>query len=52
MSLCQYQIMANSTYSWWGAWLSESENVIGPRFGPVGHDPRDVFVDRWRYLEV
>ena len=46
--------MANSTYSWWGAWLSESENVIGPKlwFGPDGQDPRDVFVDRWEYLDV
>ena len=54
MSLCQYQIMANSTYSWWGAWLSESKNVIGPKlwFGPDGQDPRDVFVDRWEYIHV
>ena len=54
MSMCQYQIMANSTYSWWGAWLSNSENVIAPKlwFGPDGQDPRDVYVDRWEYLEV
>ena len=30
MSMCQYQIMANSTYSWWGAWLSNSKDVIAP----------------------
>ena len=54
MSLCQYQIMANSTYSWWGAWLSESKNVIGPKlwFGPDGQDPKDIYVKRWRYLDV
>ena len=54
MSMCQYQIMANSTYSWWGAWLSNSEHVIAPRlwFGPDGQDPRDVYVDRWEYLDV
>ena len=54
MSMCQYQIMANSTYSWWGAWLSNSENVIAPKlwFGPDGQDPRDVYVDRWLYLDV
>ena len=54
MSMCQYQIMANSTYSWWGAWLSNSENVIAPKlwFGPDGQNPRDVYVDRWEYLEV
>ena len=54
MSMCQYQIMANSTYSWWGAWLSNSENVVAPKlwFGPDGKDPRDVYVNRWEYLEV
>ena len=54
MSMCQYQIMANSTYSWWGAWLSNSKDVIAPKlwFGPDGQDPRDVYVDRWLYLDV
>ena len=54
MSMCQYQIMANSTYSWWGAWLSNSENVVAPKlwFGPDGQDPKDIYVDRWRYLDV
>ena len=54
MRMCQYQIMANSTYSWWGAWLSDSKDVIAPRlwFGPDGQDPRDVYVDRWEYLDV
>jgi hypothetical protein len=54
MSMCQYQIMANSTFSWWGAWLSESENVIAPKlwFGPDGEDPTDIYVDRWEYLDV
>ena len=54
MSMCQYQIMANSTYSWWGAWLSNSENVIAPKlwFGPDGQDPKDIYVERWKYLDV
>ena len=54
MSMCDYQILANSTYSWWGAWLSNSKNVIAPKlwFGPDGQDPKDVYVDRWEYLDV
>ncbi|WP_255720162.1 alpha-1,2-fucosyltransferase [Oryzibacter oryziterrae] len=33
MSRCRHHIIANSTFSWWGAWLAQSENqvVIAPR---------------------
>lgn len=38
MSLCQLHITANSSFSWWGAWMSESKCVLAPRqwFGPKG----------------
>tara|TARA_Y100001938_G_scaffold12320_1_gene15431 strand:- start:997 stop:1821 length:825 start_codon:yes stop_codon:yes gene_type:complete len=55
MSLCSDFIIANSTYSWWGAWLSSNKNkkVIAPVqwFGKTGytkdHNTKDLIPDDW-----
>lgn len=52
MSLCDNNIISNSSFSWWGAWLNENENktVIGPKkwFGSeITHNTGDVLPEKW-----
>lgn len=51
MTLCDYHIIANSTFSWWGAWLANgSKKVVAPSkwFGPAkDHDTSDVYCKDW-----
>jgi hypothetical protein len=51
MSLCQHFIIANSSFSWWAAWLSPYPNkiVIGPEhwFNLEAKNPVDTLPDVW-----
>lgn len=51
MSQCKHAVMANSSYSWWGAWLNPSYDriVIAPKrwFLNSNEDPRDIVPERW-----
>lgn len=52
MSLCKHHILANSTFSWWGAWLAETPNqiVYAPRMFNFGESD-DIIPTRWRVLD-
>ena len=52
MSLCSHNIIANSTFSWWGAYFNTNPTKIvcypGTWFGPkAGHDTSDLFPEDW-----
>lgn len=55
MTLCKRHIIANSSFSWWGAWLSKSEHVIAPSGWFEGSnnshlDTKDLIPDEWEMI--
>lgn len=53
MSMCNSNIIANSSFSWFSAWLNKNENkvVIAPKnwFGPAysHYDTKDLYCEGW-----
>jgi hypothetical protein len=56
MSSCHHHIIANSTFSWWGAWLSARQDkmVIAPRQWYITADSYypDLFPPAWLLIDV
>ena len=50
MTLCKHLIIANSTFSWWGAWLNPHEGkiVVAPKHWPANQaDVKDILPQDW-----
>ena len=56
MSLCDHIAIANSTFSWWAAWLNSSPDKLviapDPWFAHSGHDASDVVPAAWTRLSA
>jgi hypothetical protein len=51
MAGCRHHIIANSSFSWWGAWLGEGEGsvVVAPKrwFADAAIDTASIVPERW-----
>jgi hypothetical protein len=51
MARCRHHIIANSSFSWWGAWLNPSREkiIVAPQrwFGAASNDTRDLIPPSW-----
>lgn len=56
MSLCDHHIIANSSFSWWGAWLNQKPNklVIAPSdwFADASYLAVDIVPEEWTRIQV
>lgn len=53
MSLCKHNIIANSSFSWWGAWLNPNpgKTVVAPARWFAGRpQPKDLYPESWIVL--
>ena len=51
---CKHNIIANSSFSWWGAYLNSNPNkmVVAPEkwFQKIQNNPHDLYPESWILL--
>lgn len=58
MSMCEHNIICNSSFSWWGAYLNNNKNkvIFAPKkwFGPAysNIDASDLIPSTWKILDL
>lgn len=54
MSLCKHNIIANSSFSWWGAWLNQYDNkvILAPRKWINGVAINDPLCESWIKIDI
>ena len=49
MALCKHQIIANSSFSWWAAWLNNNQDkiIVSPKTWINGQNVKDIWCKEW-----
>jgi hypothetical protein len=52
MRSCRSHVIANSTFSWWGAFLARGDVVCYPARWLGGIDTQDLFPPHWHRIAI
>lgn len=53
MSQCKHNVIANSSFSWWGAWLNQNpdKKVLAPKKWFQNHEKEEIVCEDWIRIE-